>query len=255
MLFQKHWSSLAHSPRPGWSLKVPRLATRMAGGLWRIVIKKSLSTKNIRYSAAGDPEFKNAINKIVALNPSAIVGHLRKASIGDLKLENTHPFVIEEWTFCHNGRIGGKGDMAGLKLNPAYSKKRKGETDSETFFLHLLQLLNGTANTNPSVIRKNLSDEINLIRNTRDYTAMNLILANGTSLFAVREVNEKNQLIEKENLCDYYYTLFMGKSADGKIKIICSQKLDLGGIAWEEIPNHMMVMIDMRTGDGEIVPV
>lgn len=194
-------------------------------------------------SAVGDPEFENAVKQIVALNPSVIVGHLRKASVGSIKLENTHPFVIGNWTFCHNGSIGVKGDMAGLHLDTEYVKKRKGETDSETFFLYLLQLLGGANDPAPATIQKAISDTINLIRTTRDYTALNCILTNGRVLIVVREANEKNEWVKKENLCDNYYTLFIGKSADQKKKIICSEKLSLDGILWTEISNHTIEVV------------
>lgn len=189
-------------------------------------------------SAADDPKFSKAIAEISEKNPSFVIGHLRKASVGSLKTENTHPFVVDNWAFCHNGSIGVKGDMAGLPLDENWSEKRKGETDSETFFLYLLEILGGS--TDPIRVQEKLREVIHFVRNTRDYTAINCILTNGNTLFAVREVNENNVFVKTEDLCNCYYTLFIGKSNDQKSTIVCSQKLELAGIPWSEIPNHTL---------------
>ena len=34
-----------------------------------------------------------------------IIGHVRKASCGDINHENTHPFVRGVWAFAHNGAV------------------------------------------------------------------------------------------------------------------------------------------------------
>lgn len=206
-------------------------------------------------SAANNPAFEALIEKISHIDPSIVIGHLRKASVGGNKIENTHPFFVDGWTFCHNGSIGVKDDMAGLVLDAEYASKRKGETDSETFFLYYLQSLKGTASTNPAILQQKLVDLINLIRTTRDYTALNLLVTNGKTLFAVREANEKNAWVKKENLCDYYYTLFLGKSTDKKSTIVCSQKLDLDGMSWSEIPNHSLLAVNLETGEENIAAI
>ncbi len=141
-------------------------------------------------SATDDPKFSAAINKTSELNPSVVVAHLRKASVGGLKPENTHPFVSGNWAFCHNGSIN-KGDLSSLRLNSEYSAQKEGETDSETFFLYFLQLLRDSNNPDESIILQKLTEEISSVRNTLDYTAMNLILTNGKTLLAVREDSEK----------------------------------------------------------------
>lgn len=197
-------------------------------------------------AASADPAFTNATSQIAASKPSLVVGHLRKASVGSLKVENTHPFVVDNWTFCHNGSIGGKDDMAGLPLDANWTEKRMGDTDSETFFLYLLELLGGS--TDPIKVQEKLREVIHFVRDTRDYMAINGVLTNGNTLIAVREVNENNAFVKAEDLCNCYYTLFIGTSKDQKLSIICSQKLDIAGISWKKIPNHTIAIINLATG-------
>src|SRR5262249_32116189 len=58
-----------------------------------------------------------------------IMVHVRRATIGDLKLENTHPFSDGRFTFCHNGTI-----LKAARLVPLADRRPRGDTDSERFF-------------------------------------------------------------------------------------------------------------------------
>lgn len=68
-----------------------------------------------------------------------VVAHIRKATQGDVALENTHPFLREMWgrywIFAHNGNI--------LNFDPDLTGDFKpvGNTDSERIFCWFLQEL------------------------------------------------------------------------------------------------------------------
>ena len=68
---------------------------------------------------------------------TAIVAHVRRATVGANSLENTHPFVHGLWTFAHNGTVAGF-DRLRLELesetDPELQKFRLGKTDSEQYF-------------------------------------------------------------------------------------------------------------------------
>jgi predicted glutamine amidotransferase len=71
-----------------------------------------------------------------------VIAHIRKATVGHVLLENTHPFVREMWgrywTFAHNGTLKGYTsafDAAGTRFRPV------GGTDSEAAFCDLLETL------------------------------------------------------------------------------------------------------------------
>ncbi|MCM8832236.1 MAG: class II glutamine amidotransferase [Candidatus Omnitrophica bacterium] len=61
-----------------------------------------------------------------------IIGHVRLASCGKVSHENTHPFLIKNWSFAHNGTVR---EVKNWQLNKF---KPKGETDSEYAFCYLL---------------------------------------------------------------------------------------------------------------------
>src|SRR5256885_14020515 len=53
-------------------------------------------------AAHGDEDFEEVSSFVTA---STILAHLRKASVGRVALENTHPFEWGPWLFAHNGTI------------------------------------------------------------------------------------------------------------------------------------------------------
>ena len=55
--------------------------------------------------------------------------HVRRATIGGLTLENTHPFTRGPYSYCHNGTI-----LKASELEPLADRPPVGDTDSERFF-------------------------------------------------------------------------------------------------------------------------
>lgn len=82
-------------------------------------------------------EFEEEVRKVRA---TTIVAHVRRATVGQPALENTHPFRHEDSLFAHNGHIG-NFDRVRPKLLEEMSAEHRdailGRTDSEHFF-HLL---------------------------------------------------------------------------------------------------------------------
>jgi predicted glutamine amidotransferase len=72
---------------------------------------------------------------------TAIVAHIRKATVGRNSISNTHPFVVDRWTFAHNGTLAGFDKICGKlekETRPELQSRRSGQTDSEQYFLWLL---------------------------------------------------------------------------------------------------------------------
>ncbi|MBC7396568.1 MAG: class II glutamine amidotransferase [Bdellovibrionales bacterium] len=71
-----------------------------------------------------------------------VISHIRKATQGEIRLENTHPFMRElwgfYWIFAHNGNL--------LDFKPVLTGEflPVGDTDSEHAFCYLLQRLRKT---------------------------------------------------------------------------------------------------------------
>ncbi|HRP74871.1 MAG TPA: class II glutamine amidotransferase [Rhodocyclaceae bacterium] len=68
-----------------------------------------------------------------------VIAHIRKATQGDIRLENTHPFQRElwghYWIFAHNGNLVDYAPRLDGRFLPV------GTTDSERAFCHVLQTL------------------------------------------------------------------------------------------------------------------
>ena len=71
-----------------------------------------------------------------------IFAHVRAATGTETSRLNCHPFAYDNWMFMHNGQIGGyercRGALETL-LDDGLARYRHGSTDSELFFLLMVQ--------------------------------------------------------------------------------------------------------------------
>lgn len=110
-----------------------------------------------------------------------VIAHIRKATFGNVALENTHPFRRElwgrEWIFAHNG------DLLDFNPNLAGFFTPIGSTDSERAFCLILERLRKNHKTKPEPefifeeLRK-IADEISA------YGIFNFLMSDGECLFA-----------------------------------------------------------------------
>lgn len=73
-----------------------------------------------------------------------VLAHLRKATVGQLDLVNTHPFQLGHWTFAHNGNCKNFSKVRDQILQKIDLNLRRyilGETDSELIFFLILTFL------------------------------------------------------------------------------------------------------------------
>ncbi len=91
-----------------------------------------------------------------------VMAHVRRATIGSVRPENTHPFVFNRYAFSHNGTIEGfpvLKERLLAEIAPDLRAHIRGSTDSEHFFYLLLSrhLRNGTS------MAESLADCCNLV--------------------------------------------------------------------------------------------
>jgi len=71
------------------------------------------------------------------IKSQAVISHIRQANVGEVNLENTHPFIRELWgrriTYAHNGQLD--GSLFNWRL---HRFKPVGTTDSEYAFCWLI---------------------------------------------------------------------------------------------------------------------
>jgi predicted glutamine amidotransferase len=76
-----------------------------------------------------------------------LLGHIRKASVGEVNLLNCHPFQFGNWLFAHNGEIAGYVEEPLIRqrvrdlVAPRFERHLLGSTDSEVIFYAFLSRL------------------------------------------------------------------------------------------------------------------
>ena len=111
-----------------------------------------------------------------------VIAHIRKATQGEVKLENTHPFVREiwgqYWSFAHNGDLKEFTPKLDGRFLPV------GNTDSEKAFCYILQELKKEfGETCPEL--KRLGQKLHqLTLELAAYGAFNFLLSNGEFMLA-----------------------------------------------------------------------
>ncbi len=72
-----------------------------------------------------------------------VIAHVRRATVGEPSIENTHPFHNGRWIFAHNGTVpnfGAVRDLMMPEIDSFYRDEIHGTTDSEHVFFYLLTL-------------------------------------------------------------------------------------------------------------------
>ncbi|UKH22191.1 class II glutamine amidotransferase [Actinobacillus pleuropneumoniae] len=110
-----------------------------------------------------------------------VIAHIRKATRGDINLENTHPFIRElwgeNWVFAHNGTVEGVGVCEECHYQPI------GTTDSEVAFCCLVSQLRDRFLKKPS--EKEIFDAVvEITSEIAKHGVFNFILSNGHWMIA-----------------------------------------------------------------------
>ena len=170
-------SLLSHEHKHGW-------------GLAHYVDGQPLVERGTR-PAHEDPEFEKA-GRI--LEGDCLLAHVRKASVGVVRIENCHPFRHGRWTFTHNGTVRGYDElrtrMEELVL-PEFREMIRGSTDSERcfgIFLSSLRKLGAFDRPPVEVVASALAQTVALVRElSPDLTGgLTFLASDGQSLVGIR---------------------------------------------------------------------
>ena len=162
---------------------------------------------------------------------SNLLAHIRKATVGDVDYENTHPFVTKDesgrtWVLMHNGTIFDSPVIS------AYQYRQIGSTDSERVLLYLVDQVN-----------KKILDDMNFFDVNERFKTVESVIAR------LSPENKLNLVIHDG---EYLYvhkndvgTLFM-KEVPGGV-IFATYPLD--NEDWTEAPDNQLLVYK----DGECV--
>ena len=101
--------------------------------------------------------------------------HVRRATIGGLTPENTHPFCLGSYSFSHNGTIIDYPRM--IERNGA---KPHGDTDSEVFFNVLMR------DFDPEDAIASLRRAVTIAVESSVFSGLNFLFSDGERLYAYR---------------------------------------------------------------------
>ncbi len=121
-----------------------------------------------------------------------VVAHVRRASVGSVSLDNTHPFVHGQWAFAHNGTLRAFNAMREWMLDAMTNEHRRavrGATDSEHVFHFIMSLWAKRPSLTPcEALRAGLQEVITQSRLTDPEAAigLNVLLTDGNELVGSR---------------------------------------------------------------------
>jgi predicted glutamine amidotransferase len=131
-----------------------------------------------------NPSAESVVSDLVKYYPIKslnVIAHIRKASVGKVTLENTHPFVRElwgkYWVFAHNGDL----ENYHPALTGCYLPV--GDTDSELAFCSILESLKCGFSDKPELeqLYTRLCRQANEISS---HGVFNFLISNGEFMFA-----------------------------------------------------------------------
>ena len=128
-----------------------------------------------------------------------LIGHVRKRTVGDVTMANTHPFMWGRWIFAHNGTIHDL-DFLRSRITPDRLAGLSGQTDSELLFAYLLSALDevGITDRPASVITdRALVGAIRRLSVRSDFGSWNFILSDGEALYAYRSGRDLHLLVRE----------------------------------------------------------
>jgi predicted glutamine amidotransferase len=129
-----------------------------------------------------------------------LIGHVRSATVGALRTENTHPFRYRQWLFAQTGTLAHFDDIRERLLSsvPEFLRGNiRGETDSEIVFHVFLSFLHDAGrldngSTNPDAVVEALRSSLAVIEGMAAEVGdvsegTNLLVSNGDMIVAVHK--------------------------------------------------------------------
>lgn len=177
-----------------------------------------------------------------------VVAHIRKATQGEVALENCHPFVRElwgrYWVFAHNGDLTNFNPV----LNGAF--RCVGTTDSELAFCYLLQELRHQFGDTPPDLDTLTTALRELCAQVAEHGPFNMIMSDGKALFAhcstslhyiVRQYPFTTATLADEDLSVDFSQL---NTADDRVAVIVTAPLTANEVWTPFSRGELIVFVD-----------
>ena len=209
-----------------------------------------------------------------------LIGHIRKASVGEVNLLNCHPFQFGNWLFAHNGEIAAYNDDADIRARvsalvaPRFARHLLGSTDSEAiFYAFLSRLLARFEDMHaPGLLFTAVADEL---RRTVDdvmsisdtagaqQTKLTFIATNGNLMVGHRWrmplflSTYKRVCPERDTCAHYRPAMCEARVDDGVVRhlVLTSEKVAENPNVWHEVADGETVGVDWGMHFHRLAPV
>lgn len=209
-----------------------------------------------RLAVARQPESAFAASGFRAAAAEAfstnVIAHVRKATVGQISPENTHPFHHHNWLFAHNGTLAGFAAFRAVLLGEMTATQRaaiRGTTDSEHLFHYLLGLREREPDRCLTDLLRYGIRRIAMLAEERApgaHVAFNCFLSDGSETVGVRW-GKPLWVVERPRVhpCEVCGgVLHVGEigSDDYRAVVVASERITVGE-DWREIPNQSLFRI------------
>jgi glutamine amidotransferase len=199
--------------------------------------------------AREDPRYREQAALVLS---TAVLAHVRRASVGGSALRNTHPFRHGRWLFAHNGTLFGFARDPGPLRERLPERLRvsiEGDTDSEHLF-HLFlarlaetigPLLDANADEACRALGETLELAAQLYPGEGDQcTQLNVVATDGRGLLAARWGHTLYRL-ERRGVDPAW--MDHPAMADGDYRAVCIASEPTTDEAWVEVPDRTLVCV------------
>lgn len=164
------------------------------------------------------------------------LAHVRASTGTAVSRNNSHPFTVDNWSFMHNGLVGGFDQIrkkADMLIPDRLYQHRKGATDSEAFFLRALG--QGLDENPKAAIAKTVLDFQN-IAPTAPHLRLAVAFSDGKRLYVVRYASDQRPP-------SIYYRSYERKDCWA----IVSEPFDKDQTGWTKVKSNSFCIFD-KTG-------
>jgi glutamine amidotransferase len=211
---------------------------------WGVVTYKEGTPQIVRqaWAAYHGEHFRKAAASVYS---DMVIAHVRRATVGAPRLENTHPFTHGKWAFAHNGTIPEfpriQDDLRQL-IAPQYLPEISGETDSEHLFYYLMTLID-QAHDRPveKAVAQALSDIKKMLKeyDITQKAGLNVLLCDGKTIYGSRSgrslfYTNRNGIHDCE-ICGFPH---IHHDIDNRYHALVVASEPLTHEVWREVPEH-----------------
>ncbi len=188
------------------------------------------------YPAWSDP---NLLNLARHVKSGLFLAHVRASTGSATSRNNCHPFVYENWSFMHNGMMGGYNGYrksVDQMIPDALYPYRLGATDSEAAFL--IALGDGLQADPKAALERTVYrlETLAKAKGAAPFMRFTAAFSDGKRLYAVRYASDR-----------FAPSLYLRKSCKFDGHTLVSEPLDIGDMNWEEVPPATFVSVENAT--------